>query len=139
MSYEILRLYPVVSYLRTLRTQSICAQPEDRSYPVSLVIFLNGRLVPSWDHSHPVNFAVLYPWATNVWYSDMATRTQSVWPFFTHTNKVCYQTRARLLTRATLVGNLTDKLMALILVPYLLDSLLTFRIQRWTFCSRSRG
>lgn len=122
------------------------------SYPVDLCpargpfvssqfssFFLNGRLVPSWDHSYPVNFAVLYPWATNVWYSDMATRTQSVWPFFTHTNKVCYQTRARLLTRATLVGNLTDKLMALILVPYLLDSLLTFRIQRWTFCSRARG
>lgn len=48
----------------------------------------------------------------------MATRTQSVWPFFTHANEVCYQTRTGLLTRATLVSNLTDKLMALILVPY---------------------
>ena len=48
----------------------------------------------------------------------MATRTQSVWPFFTHANEVCYLTRTGLLTRATLVSNLTDKLMALILVPY---------------------
>lgn len=85
--------------------------------------------------------------STDVWYPAGTIHTQLILPcctpgpltFFTHTNKVCYQTRARLLTRATLVGNLTDKLMALILVPYLLDSLLTFRIQRWTFCSRPRG
>ena len=121
------------------------------SYPVDLCPargpFVSSQFssflsTDAWYPAGTIHFVVLYPWATNVWYSDMATRTRSVWPFFTLTNKVCYQTRAGLLARVTLVGNLTDKLLALIwilLVPYLLDSLPTFRIQRWTFCSRARG
>lgn len=108
------------------------------SYPVDLCPargpFVSSQFssflsTDAWYPAGTIHFVVLYPWATNVWYSDMATRTRSVWPFFTLTNKVCYQTRAGLLARVTLVGNLTDKLLALIwilLVPYLLDSLPTF-------------
>lgn len=101
--------------------------------------------------------------STDVWYPAGTTHTQLILPCCTPEPLTfgtqiwplvpgqfgrflplirCYQTRAGLLTRVTLVGNLTDKLLALIwilLVPYLLDSLPTFRIQRWTFCSRARG